>query len=122
MPRVSSGTPTAMPMLAAVSGKQGKRGPGSPFSRSQPADSGLISGRASAQTHEDIDTNLPNATGSNPVLRGSMNMEDIAVMNVHETAAGAATPSRGAGLRFAHASGSRPLDGYTIKRGVGRGG
>jgi len=32
------------------------------------------------------------------------------------------TPERGAGLKFVYASGSRPLDGYTIKRGVGRGG
>ncbi len=31
-------------------------------------------------------------------------------------------PPAGAGMKFAHASGSRPLDGYTIKRGVGRGG
>jgi hypothetical protein len=29
---------------------------------------------------------------------------------------------RGAAMRFAHASGSRPLDGYTIKRGIGVGG
>jgi hypothetical protein len=29
---------------------------------------------------------------------------------------------RGAAMKFTYASGSRPLDGYTIKRGVGRGG
>ncbi len=29
---------------------------------------------------------------------------------------------RGAAMRFAHASGTRPLDGYTIKRGIGVGG
>ncbi len=51
-----------------------------------------------------------------------MDMEASAVMNLRETAAGAGNPSRAAGLRFAHPSGSRPLDGYTIKRGVGRGG
>ena len=31
-------------------------------------------------------------------------------------------PSRPAPVKFLHASGSRPLEGYTIKRGVGRGG
>lgn len=31
-------------------------------------------------------------------------------------------PSRAAPVKFLHASGSRPLEGYTIKRGVGRGG
>jgi len=31
-------------------------------------------------------------------------------------------PPAGAGVRFAYASGDRPLDGYTIKRGIGRGG
>ena len=49
-------------------------------------------------------------------------MEGIAVMNVSETDAGARQDKRAAGLRFTHPSGSRPLDGYTIKRGVGRGG
>ena len=29
---------------------------------------------------------------------------------------------RGGPLKFTYASGSRPLDGYTIKRGIGRGG
>jgi serine/threonine protein kinase len=31
-------------------------------------------------------------------------------------------PPAAAGARFAYASGDRPLDGYTIKRGIGRGG
>ena len=31
-------------------------------------------------------------------------------------------PPRPAAIKFLHASGSRPLEGYTIKRGVGRGG
>ena len=31
-------------------------------------------------------------------------------------------PKRSKGLRFTHPSGSRPLDGYTIKRGIGIGG
>jgi hypothetical protein len=43
-------------------------------------------------------------------------------MNLRETDASAAPEQRAAGLRFTHPSGSRPLDGYTIKRGVGRGG
>src|SRR5215204_4574092 len=51
-----------------------------------------------------------------------MTVEGIAVMNAHRTEPSARPEARAAGLRFAHASGSRPLDGYTIKRGVGRGG
>ncbi|RIK79579.1 MAG: hypothetical protein DCC67_10255, partial [Planctomycetota bacterium] len=35
----------------------------------------------------------------------------------HEQAPQAKSP-----MRFTYASGSRPLEGYTIKRGVGRGG
>src|SRR5690606_18554392 len=31
-------------------------------------------------------------------------------------------PARGGPTRFTYAGGSRPLDGYTIKRGIGRGG
>ncbi len=34
----------------------------------------------------------------------------------------AETPPRGGTTKFTYASGSRPLDGYTIKRGIGRGG
>ena len=34
----------------------------------------------------------------------------------------AESPPRGATTKFTYASGSRPLEGYTIKRGVGRGG
>src|SRR5688572_33125305 len=49
-------------------------------------------------------------------------MNASAVMNLGETDASARPEGRAAGLRFTHPSGSRPLDGYTIKRGVGRGG
>jgi hypothetical protein len=42
-------------------------------------------------------------------------------MNLHATQPLEAPPA-GAGVRFAYASGDRPLDGYTIKRGIGRGG
>jgi hypothetical protein len=43
-------------------------------------------------------------------------------MNLHATQAEAAPPPRNAALKFTYPSGSRPLDGYTIKRGIGRGG
>ena len=43
-------------------------------------------------------------------------------MNLRATQAHADEPARGNALKFAHASGSRPLEGYTIKRGIGRGG
>ena len=36
--------------------------------------------------------------------------------------AGAGVPLRAEAMRFSYPSGSRPLEGYTIKRGVGRGG
>ena len=39
-----------------------------------------------------------------------------------ELQAGVRAELRGAGIKFAYPSGSRPLSGYTIKRGVGRGG
>src|ERR1700752_564517 len=31
-------------------------------------------------------------------------------------------PLRGCSMKFTYSSGQRPLDGYTIKRGIGRGG
>src|SRR5215204_4690019 len=37
-------------------------------------------------------------------------------------AAEAAAPIRGGAMKFLYASGSRPLEGYTLKRGIGRGG
>src|SRR5262247_664581 len=47
-------------------------------------------------------------------------------MNLHATQPHESRPEDGAppaaGGRFAYASGSRPLPGYTIKRGIGRGG
>ncbi|HWB12467.1 MAG TPA: serine/threonine-protein kinase [Pirellulales bacterium] len=43
-------------------------------------------------------------------------------MNVRLTNDEPEAASRPAGMKFTYASGSRPLEGYTIKRGVGRGG
>jgi hypothetical protein len=43
-------------------------------------------------------------------------------MNLPATQAELEPAPRSAALKFTYASGSRPLDGYTIKRGVGRGG
>lgn len=43
-------------------------------------------------------------------------------MNLHVTEAGNAREPRGGPVKFLYPSGSRPLEGYTIKRGVGRGG
>lgn len=43
-------------------------------------------------------------------------------MNLHVTEPGNEREPRGGPVKFLYPSGSRPLDGYTIKRGVGRGG
>lgn len=43
-------------------------------------------------------------------------------MNLQETQPGASGPLPDEGRRFTYSSGDRPLDGYTIKRGIGRGG
>lgn len=43
-------------------------------------------------------------------------------MNPHVTDPGNVREPRGGPVKFLYPSGSRPLDGYTIKRGVGRGG
>jgi phage shock protein PspC (stress-responsive transcriptional regulator) len=45
----------------------------------------------------------------------------VSAESLRDTQAGGAPEARGGAL-FAYQSGSRPLDGYTIKRGVGRGG
>src|ERR1700730_10972078 len=42
-------------------------------------------------------------------------------MNLHATQLEGALEPRGGPLKFVYASGSTPLTGYTIKRGVGRG-
>ena len=47
-------------------------------------------------------------------------MAGVSAESLRDTAA--ARPRAAGGLLFAYQSGSRPLDGYTIKRGVGRGG
>jgi hypothetical protein len=44
------------------------------------------------------------------------------VMNLRATQAEPEASPRNAALKFTYPSGSRPLEGYTIKRGVGRGG
>ena len=43
-------------------------------------------------------------------------------MNVQETQAGTSDTPRGGAMKFTYPSGSRPLEGFTIKRGVGQGG
>ena len=43
-------------------------------------------------------------------------------MNLRATEAEPASAPRPAAMKFTYASGSRPLEGYTIKRGIGRGG
>jgi serine/threonine protein kinase len=42
--------------------------------------------------------------------------------SLRDTAIAGGAPPRAEAMRFSYASGSRPLEGYTIKRGVGRGG
>jgi serine/threonine protein kinase len=66
-----------------------------------------------------------NATRSNPMADERM---DETMSYVHQPAAGSGSdpspaPARGPnGHRYTFGSGSRPLDGYTIKRAIGRGG
>lgn len=43
-------------------------------------------------------------------------------MNLHATNSGSVEEPRAGTLKFAYPGGSRPLEGYTIKRGIGRGG
>ncbi|MFO0896698.1 MAG: serine/threonine-protein kinase [Pirellulales bacterium] len=43
-------------------------------------------------------------------------------MNLHATHAGASAPEKPSAMKFTYPSGARPLEGYTIKRGIGRGG
>src|SRR3954469_6930983 len=46
----------------------------------------------------------------------------VATIEPDGPAAGAAAQERGGALKFQYASGSRPLDGFVVKRGIGRGG
>jgi hypothetical protein len=46
----------------------------------------------------------------------------VATIEPDGPATNAAAPERGGGMKFQYASGSRPLDGFIIKRGIGRGG
>jgi serine/threonine protein kinase len=59
-----------------------------------------------------------------PTLDGERkNMERAAPhAELPELQAGVRAELRGAGIKFTYPSGSRPLAGYTIKRGIGRGG
>ncbi len=50
-----------------------------------------------------------------------LNRDSDILMNLRATQLDLAETA-GSGTRFVHASGSRPLDGYTIKRGIGHGG
>ena len=54
-----------------------------------------------------------------PVATVEPNGQNVASLRPTEAGAGASAPPGG---RFAYASGSTPLEGYTIKRGVGHGG
>ncbi len=54
---------------------------------------------------------------------GPMNLEASHIDEAEHGQAGGVTPGgTRAAMRFTYPSGARPLDGYTIKRGVGRGG
>jgi len=50
------------------------------------------------------------------------NSEPATPMPLNATQSSVHDPPRGAAMKFTYPSGSRPLDGFTIKRGVGRGG
>ena len=61
-----------------------------------------------------------------PALSGTPSEEGLPAGEAARAAAqqetGPAAMAGGRVMRFAHASGSRPLEGYTIKRGIGIGG
>ena len=61
---------------------------------------------------------LPRQMG-NPTA--TLERENLSAMNAHTELDDAERP-RAATMRFTYPSGSRPLEGYTIKRGIGRGG
>jgi serine/threonine protein kinase len=52
----------------------------------------------------------------------TLERENLSAMNAPTSELEEAERPRAANLKFTYASGSRPLEGYTIKRGVGRGG
>jgi serine/threonine protein kinase len=52
----------------------------------------------------------------------TLNREGVFAMNFPAQELDEAEQPRGGALKFTYPSGSRPLEGYTIKRGVGRGG
>ncbi|HVA45629.1 MAG TPA: serine/threonine-protein kinase [Pirellulales bacterium] len=52
----------------------------------------------------------------------SLDEDEDHAMNLRATQAEPEAAPRPAAMKFTYASGSRPLDGYTLKRGIGRGG
>lgn len=62
---------------------------------------------------------MPVTATYEPHVRAS---KAVSAMNLHVTQPEPTAEPHPAALKFTYASGSRPLDGYTIKRGVGRGG
>src|ERR1700758_5356715 len=62
---------------------------------------------------------MPVTATYEPHVRAS---KAVSAMNLHVTQPEPSAEPRPAALKFTYASGSRPLEGYTIKRGVGRGG
>src|SRR6187402_2662087 len=52
----------------------------------------------------------------------TLERENLSAMNVEAPQLEEPDRSRAATIKFTYPSGARPLDGYTIKRGVGRGG
>src|SRR5712675_221850 len=52
----------------------------------------------------------------------TLERENLSAMNAEAPQLDEADRPRAATMKFTYASGARPLDGYTIKRGVGRGG
>src|SRR5215475_12951403 len=52
----------------------------------------------------------------------TLERENLSAMNAQAPDIDDAERPRAPAIKFTYASGSRPLEGYTIKRGVGRGG
>src|SRR6476619_5778221 len=52
----------------------------------------------------------------------TLEREHFSAMNLPDSPVAELSRPPGANMKFTYASGSRPLEGYTIKRGVGRGG
>ena len=61
-------------------------------------------------------------TGQQASLTARLESKTDGAMNLHAPQSEPAVGTRAATMKFTYPSGSTPLDGYTIKRGVGRGG